>query len=122
MSITEEQKDRLQLRLLRERERYQSRINYLRDVSFGQDRTETIRELADYDNHPADQGSETYERESDFGLMLEARDYLKSLDDALVRLQRGQYGRCSSCGRDIPFERLWVRPATDVCVDCARRA
>ncbi len=119
MSISEEQRIYLRGKLLQERERYRSRIEYLREESFGQDRTATIREPADYDNHPADQGSETYERESDLGLLLEARDHLKSLEEALVRMQDGQYGYCSGCGRDIPFERLSSRPDTDVCVECA---
>jgi RNA polymerase-binding protein DksA len=122
LSITDGQREQLRQRLLSERQRYSSRLEYLRGVSFSRDRTGTIGELADYDNHPADHSSETYERESDFGLLLEARDHLRQLDAALLRLDSGQYGRCARCGAEMTFERLWARPAADLCVRCARRS
>ena len=39
---------------------------------------------------------------------------------ALRRMDEGRYGRCSSCQRAIPFERLSVLPETLYCATCAR--
>ncbi|HET6951558.1 MAG TPA: TraR/DksA C4-type zinc finger protein, partial [Acidimicrobiales bacterium] len=36
---------------------------------------------------------------------------------ALARLDRGAYGRCEACGREIPDERLVARPATRFCLE-----
>lgn len=41
---------------------------------------------------------------------------------ALVRLDAGTFGRCTSCGATIPPERLRARPVTDVCVSCKAEA
>lgn len=38
---------------------------------------------------------------------------------ALQRVSAGEYGTCTSCGADIPFERLFVFPETPECASCA---
>jgi DnaK suppressor protein len=45
----------------------------------------------------------------------------KDLQDALARLDNGQYGRCESCGESIDERRLEALPATRYCIDCASR-
>lgn len=56
-----------------------------------------------------------------------ARDTLNSLVDgvrehenALRRIDSGNYGTCSVCARPIPFERLLCIPEVNQCVKCAR--
>lgn len=44
---------------------------------------------------------------------------LDAVAAALQRLARGEYGRCSDCGDDIPFDRLKVEPWAERCVPCA---
>src|SRR5256714_10182375 len=58
------------------------------------------------DQHPADLASETEARELDLArqTMFEARVGL--IDEALRRLERGEYGKCVICGKEIPQERL----------------
>jgi RNA polymerase-binding transcription factor DksA len=73
------------------------------------------------DQHPADVASETEARELDVAqqTMFEARIGL--IDEALRRLDRGEYGRCVICGREIPTERLELVPETPYCVEDAER-
>jgi RNA polymerase-binding transcription factor DksA len=73
------------------------------------------------DQHPADVASETEARELDLArqTMFEAR--LGLIDEALGRLERGEYGRCIVCGREIPEARLELVPETPYCVDDAER-
>lgn len=40
------------------------------------------------------------------------------IDAALVRIDAGTYGRCVSCGAQIPEERLELRPFAGRCVSC----
>ena len=41
---------------------------------------------------------------------------LVDLDDAADRLERGEFGFCSSCGCEIPIDRLIALPDTRFCV------
>lgn len=73
------------------------------------------------DNHLADTASETYDRELDEGLEEDARARLREVEEALARIESGEYGKCRVCGREIPPERLEVVPWTTLCVDDARK-
>lgn len=42
----------------------------------------------------------------------------KDLSDAFRRLEDGTYGRCETCGADVPLDRLEVEPAARYCVGC----
>jgi DnaK suppressor protein len=73
------------------------------------------------DNHLADTATETYEREMDEGLEEDARGQLRQVENALARIESGEYGRCEVCGKEIPAERLEAVPWTTLCIDDARR-
>lgn len=44
---------------------------------------------------------------------------LGQIVEALARLEDGSYGRCATCGGEIPFERLFVFPEAPECARCA---
>jgi DnaK suppressor protein len=71
------------------------------------------------DEHDPEGASTAFERAHVAALLAEAQEHLTDLDRALERLERGDYGRCARCGRQIPAERLEVRPAASTCVSCA---
>jgi RNA polymerase-binding transcription factor DksA len=79
--------------------------------------TESISELASIDQHPADLGTETFEREKSLSLLADVEDEIADVQSALVRLDRGTYGRCVACGSQIPDERLAARPAAPFCLE-----
>lgn len=77
-------------------------------------------ELSHYDQHPADIASELAQRESNLGI-LEMLEYeLEKVNDALLRLQNGNYGVCESCGQQIEPERLERLVNSTCCANCAR--
>jgi RNA polymerase-binding transcription factor DksA len=73
-------------------------------------------ELADYDQHPGDEGTETHEQELDetTDMMLAAE--AENVEMALARLAAGDYGTCVDCGREIPAERLEAIPEAIRCI------
>lgn len=81
---------------------------------------DTTGELSAYDNHPADLGSEMYERSKDLGLLETIRQQIAEIEEAQRALQEGTYGFCRSCGRSIPEMRLLALPRTLLCVHCQR--
>jgi RNA polymerase-binding transcription factor DksA len=76
-------------------------------------------EIADYDQHQADQATETFLREQDEAMMVALRSELDQVEAAQAKLSAGSYGYCDRCGKDIPAERLEVLPFTIFCIDCA---
>jgi RNA polymerase-binding transcription factor DksA len=77
-------------------------------------------ELADYDQHSADQGTETFEQELDetTGMILE--EELRRVEEAQQALAEGRYGVCVVCGNEIPPERLDAIPETIRCIEHQR--
>lgn len=81
----------------------------------------TTAELSAYDNHPADLGSETFERGKDLGLRDNERIILNSVERALEKIHLGTYGRCDNCGREIASERLEALPWANQCRVCQEK-
>ncbi|SDI60190.1 TraR/DksA C4-type zinc finger protein [Alteribacillus bidgolensis] len=77
---------------------------------------ETIGELSNYDNHPADNGTELYEREKDMALQQHSGREQKRIQKALQAIEDGTYGKCEKCGEDIPLERLESEPTALQCI------
>ena len=44
---------------------------------------------------------------------------LDQVEQALVRLDEGTYGRCATCGGSIDDAQLAEEPTTQACADCA---
>ncbi len=105
--------------LLEEKERLSSALEYLQTENSGADDEEVI--LGRLANHLAEGGSITLDREIDFSLEEATVARLKSVDEALDRMDRGAFGLCTSCGRKIAPERLQALPWANLCIDCKRR-
>jgi RNA polymerase-binding protein DksA len=79
-------------------------------------------ELSLGDQHPADVGTEMFEREKDYSILEQVAAEIQEVDRALHRLEQGTYGICEDCGRPIAAARLAARPSANLCVeDQARR-
>ncbi len=46
------------------------------------------------------------------------RKLIVKIQEALRRLDDGDYGTCESCGDEISIARLKARPVTTFCIDC----
>jgi DnaK suppressor protein len=71
---------------------------------------ESGEELSDYDQHPADQGTETLEQEMDESKRTILQDERSQVELALQRLEEGKYGYSIDSGEEIPAERLKAMP------------
>lgn len=76
-------------------------------------------ELSAADNHPADMGTELFDRERDHALEEHAEEELGKVEVALKAMREGTYGICEVCSEEIPFERLEAIPYTNRCIDHA---
>lgn len=46
------------------------------------------------------------------------QERVMDIDTALERIEKGRYGYCSKCGKEIPAGRLAVIPEAEFCVEC----
>jgi RNA polymerase-binding protein DksA len=113
--------ERFRERLLEERMRVESAIQYLRDEHPGSLEDETEEPLGTTDNHLADTATATLDREIDFTLGENSEQVLAEIDDALQRIEDGTFGTCRTCGQPIAPERLEAMPWATQCIDCKRK-
>jgi RNA polymerase-binding transcription factor DksA len=69
------------------------------------------------DQHQADVGTETFEREKDLSILETVEAELADVEHALRRISEGTYGICEACGRPIDADRLEAMPAARLCVN-----
>lgn len=79
---------------------------------------DSVTDLSFADNHPADLGSENFERSKDLALHEQYLSRLRLVEEALSRIDAGSYGICPRCGASIEEERLEVLPEAALCLPC----
>ncbi|HCG00317.1 MAG TPA: hypothetical protein DEV93_07200 [Chloroflexi bacterium] len=109
--------EELRKQLLQDRERIQGEIENLsaggvRGDAFLDDETDAV------DQHPADDGSELFEREKNLTVRRMLESELDGIKDALIKMDNGTYGLCEICGKLIPEKRLRAYPAAKHDVEC----
>jgi RNA polymerase-binding transcription factor DksA len=93
--------------------------NLKEELDEGED--DQLSELSDYDQHPADAGSETFEREKDASILEHLEAELEELQAALERIDAGTYGVDEVTGEPIAPERLEAVPTARTNVDTENR-
>lgn len=116
MHLTEKQRDRLHKQLINRQGEIERQL--LNNEHYGPNESmrDSIRELSFYDNHPADIGSEFFERGKDIALNENTEHNLEEVRIAIQKMNNGQYGVCLTCTQDIPYARLEAIPWTAYCI------
>lgn len=65
-----------------------------------------------------DEASRTYSRQVMLSRGEVDRHVLKMIDEALDSIERGDYGVCVDCEREIPMKRLLSVPYVERCIEC----
>jgi len=65
-----------------------------------------------------DQASSERDRELDLLLGDREREKLRNIDEALLKIDEGEYGICEECEEEIPVGRLKIVPFARYCVKC----
>ncbi|MBI5782883.1 MAG: RNA polymerase-binding protein DksA [Gammaproteobacteria bacterium] len=83
--------------------------------------TRTVQQMRDVPENPPDPNDRA-SQETDMSLELRSRDrerkLIKKIDEAIERIETGDYGYCEVCGVEIGVERLEARPTAELCIDC----
>lgn len=89
-----------------------------------------IKNAEDFDVNPPSLSKDTEAREDDLEAQ-EVTTYTNSLavedslerkladvNEALVKVDKGQYGKCDNCSKEIPQKRLEALPTARICLEC----
>ena len=75
-------------------------------------------DLSSYSYHMADQGTDNMERELAFMFASKSGRLVYHIDEALQRIEKGTYGQCTVCGKQIGKSRLQAVPHARMCIEC----
>ena len=103
--------EQIRATLLDERERLSGIRRSLEEAA-----EEAGAEPSTIDHHPADGGSDTFERAKELAILERTESQLADVERALDRLDAGTYGTCEACGEPIGAARLRARPAARLCL------
>lgn len=80
----------------------------------------TVETMDDSKNFPDPTDRASAEENRNFMLRIRDRErkLLVKIQEALRRLEDGEYGICELCGEEISIARLRARPVTTLCIDC----
>ena len=96
------------------------RLSVLMDASI-----DTMDHMVSHRAVHADPGDRAAtETDRNFVLRLRDRDrrLISKIEDALRRIEDGEFGICDECGEQISEARLKVRPVTTLCIACKEEA
>lgn len=109
--------ERFRQLLMKERTRVLEELDYIEENYVGKTPRECSSDSA-YSMHPADAGTDSIEVEKAYLIGAASGAALEDIADALHKLDRGEYGLCERCGKEIPAERLEAVPYARDCVTC----
>lgn len=114
--LTSRQKFELKRRLLHQKQMVKEQLQQNHDFGLFNSSRDSTGDLSTNDNHPGDLGTEMFERSKDLALNETREIELDNIEQALRRMEDGTYGRCTVCGKIIPYERLEAMPTASTCV------
>lgn len=110
--------EKYKARLLREKQSIYDTINDMKENGLEVGQRDEISELSTIDNHPADMGTEMFDKERFYALLDNEKTAVHKIDHALKRIGEEKYGNCELCGKEIQRERLDSMPSAVTCIDC----
>lgn len=116
MHLTEKQRKRLRKQLMIRQSELEKQLLNNDHYGLNESMRDSTRELSFYDNHPADIGTELFERGKDVALNENTEHNLEEVREAIENLNNGTYGTCLVCNKDIPYARLEAIPWTAYCI------
>ncbi|KMK77135.1 TraR/DksA C4-type zinc finger protein [Alkalihalobacillus pseudalcaliphilus] len=103
--------------LTEQKEQLEQKLKRYQESELHQSEADSSTELSQYDNHPADNATDLYEREKDFALEEHAEDEYEQVKAALQKFEEGTFGICEKTGKEIPLERLEANPLAKTVIE-----
>ena len=104
--------------LLKKRKELMQQMDLIKETEMETTLKEATGDHSSYAFHMADQGTDTMEREKNFYYAQRDGRLLYHIDQALERIEDGNFGLCHTCSNPIHRERLEAVPHASYCIEC----
>jgi len=81
---------------------------------------EASGDLSGYGLHMADSATDSYDREFFMNIATGEQKIIYEIDEALKRIEVGEYGSCINCEKAITQKRLKAIPYAKLCIKCQK--
>lgn len=107
--------EEFKVKLLEEKKRLEKELG---DVAHKENDGDYETKFEDLGRDEEDNAEEVEEYSAKVGITETLEKNLKDVDDALKRIEAGNYGICENCPEEIRIERLRAYPAARKCMNC----
>jgi DnaK suppressor protein len=104
--------------LLKKRKELTDQMDFIKEVEMETTLKEATGDHSSYSFHMADQGTDAAEREKNFYYAQRDGRLLYHIEQALERIEKGEFGLCVGCGKPIHYDRLDAVPHARLCIKC----
>lgn len=102
-------------KLLKLRQEIQDEMRKQGKEGFSENKGDFPGEYSGYSTHMADAGTDTNSMEFMGNILSSEQKTLFEIDEALIRISEGVYGKCMDCRRAISKKRLELLPHAKYC-------
>lgn len=107
--------------LLEQRADVLSEIKRIEKNDLNKSQREASGDLSGYSFHLADAATDDLDRRISFEMVSNEQQILALIERALDRIEKGIYGICETCGKEINLRRLEAIPYTTQCKKCRQK-
>lgn len=108
-------------RLIREKQKINEVIEELKPKKSINTNAEMASEISVYDDHTGDSAGALFDMTRDIALENNEKTILNKIDNAINKIDSGDYGKCNLCGKLISQERLSFIPYAENCIECENK-
>jgi RNA polymerase-binding protein DksA len=116
--MEQQQLDHFRKLIVEKRDELVKQLEKLKENGLNSSVSDSAGDHSTYSLHMADQGTDTMEREKQYMFAAREQNYLYHLEKALERIDKGEFGKCKGCGKEIGLDRLEAAPHVNLCIDC----
>ena len=95
-------------------------LDDMENLRLGDNDNNESSELSKYDNHPSEAASELFDIEHQMALKKLHEQEIAEIERSLQKIEKGTYGICENCNKEIDPKRLELLPHAKLCIDCAK--
>ena len=95
-----------------------SEIRHLTEDSIYKSQKDVSGEISSYTYHMADMATDSFDREFSYALANNEQELVYLINEALSRIDSGEYGICELCENSIKRSRLNAIPYAKNCLEC----
>lgn len=110
--------DKIKKQLEDQRKQIADGIDHITNDNLNLSQRDASGDLSGYTFHMADVATDNFDREFSLEMAGTEQQLLNKIDEALKKIQEGNYGNCDNCEASISMERLKAVPYAKLCIKC----